>query len=251
MEFRETTGDRASTLLGGRLAFRQAATGYRSAIDPIVLAAATAPPVAAQVFDLGCGAGALSLCLLRRRGDLSVVGLDLDGQSVALARRNARDNGLRDRFQVISGDAADLPEALRQRSFDWAVSNPPFYRSGAGGRSADRAKTRAHQEDGLDLRAWIAVLLRRLRPGGGLTLVHRADRLPDLLAGLEGRAGAVRILPLWPKQGLPAKRVLVQARKGSRAPAALLPGLILHGSDGGYSAAAEAILRHGAALPME
>jgi tRNA1(Val) A37 N6-methylase TrmN6 len=61
----------------------------------------------------------------------------------------------------------------------------------------------------------------------------------------------VSILPLWPRDGVPAKRVIVQALKGSGAAQALLPGLVLHDTDGRYTAAADAILRDGAALTME
>ncbi len=237
-------------MLGGRITLLQPEQGFRVAIDSLLLAAAAEPPAGASLLDLGCGAGAAALCLLARRPDLRVVGLELQEDLAELARRNAAANGFAEAFLPERGDAAALPEALRRRSFCWAISNPPYFASGSGGDSPLPSRSRANQESSLTLAGWIEVMLRRLQPGGGLTLVHRADRLPAILAALEGRAGAIRVLPLWPKAGQPAKRVLVAARKGARAPAQLLPGLVLHQADGRFTAEAEAILRDGAALPL-
>jgi tRNA1(Val) A37 N6-methylase TrmN6 len=79
-------------------------------------------------------------------------------------------------------------------------------------------------------------------------VVYRCDRLDDLLAALAGKVGEIVVLPLWPKSGRPAKRVLLRARKGVNSPLCLLPGLVLHEEDGRYTPAAEAILRDGAGL---
>ena len=88
-----------------------------------------------------------------------------------------------------------------------------------------------------------------------ITLIHRADRLDDILARLHGRAGAITVFPLWPRGlngggGTAAKRVLVQARKGVKSPMKLAPGLVLHEADGGYTAAASRVLRDGAGLDL-
>jgi tRNA1(Val) A37 N6-methylase TrmN6 len=87
-----------------------------------------------------------------------------------------------------------------------------------------------------------------LQPKGTLVVVHRADRLDELLAALRGKVGEITVFPLWPKAGRPAKRVLVRARKGVATPLALLPGLVLHEDDGRYTPIAQAVLRDGAAL---
>lgn len=88
------------------------------------------------------------------------------------------------------------------------------------------------------------------RPGGSATLVHRADALGEILAALEGRFGAAVVLPLHPRDGEPASRVLVQALKGSRAPLELRHGLVLHNADHGFRPEVDAILRGGAPLPI-
>jgi tRNA1(Val) A37 N6-methylase TrmN6 len=89
-----------------------------------------------------------------------------------------------------------------------------------------------------------------LKQDGLLTLIHRADRLGDVLAALQGRAGDLIVFPLWPMAGRPAKRVLIQARKGARGPLRLAPGLALHDPSGNFGRKAEDILRQGRALDL-
>ena len=93
---------------------------------------------------------------------------------------------------------------------------------------------------------WIGFLLRMVRAKGTITLIHRADRLDEILALLHGNAGETVVFPLWPKRGVAAKRVIVRARKGIRTPLTVSPGLVLHEADGTYTEEADAILRGGA-----
>jgi len=237
-------------LLGGRVRLRQPEAGYRVAVDPVLLAAAVAPSPGAAVLDLGCGVGAAALCLLARRPDLQVAGLELQPELADLARQNARLNGCEARFVVHCGDAA-LPQAgLAEGSFDAVLSNPPHLAAGSGRPSKHGGRSLAHLESSLDLAGWIGRALDYLKPRGTLSLVHRADRLPALLAALQGRAGGLAVYPLWPRAGRPARRILLAAVKGSRAPARLLGGLVLHGAGNGFTPEAEAVLRHGAALDL-
>jgi tRNA1(Val) A37 N6-methylase TrmN6 len=106
--------------------------------------------------------------------------------------------------------------------------NPPFHRADAATRSRDAGRDAAHREEGADLAAWIAAGLRRLRQGGSISLIHRMERLPEILAALTGPAGGIEALPVAARDGRPAGRVLVRARKGSRAPFTLFPPLTMH-----------------------
>ncbi|MSP49202.1 MAG: methyltransferase domain-containing protein [Alphaproteobacteria bacterium] len=226
-------------LLGGRVRLRQPRDGYRAAIDPVLLAAAVRARPGERVLDLGTGAGAAALCLMARVEDLTVVGLEVDPTTAALARENAALNG-RDRFTVRDGDVTRLPAGLR--GFDRAMVNPPFLEAGRADPPPDPGRRRAHVDaDGLD--AWVEAALKAVSPGGAVTFIQRADRLADLLTLLQGRAGGIVVAPLWPKAGEAAKRVIVEARAGVRTPLRLLPGLVLHAPDGRYTEPAEAILR--------
>lgn len=238
----------ADALLGGRLRLHQPAEGYRAAIDPVLLAAAVPAVPGERLLELGLGSGAAALCLLARVPGCRVVGLELQPELAALARRNAEANGLAGRLEVVEGDLRRLPPGLG-RGFDRVFANPPFHDAASPAPGAQRAA--AHHAAAGSLADWVAAGLRCLGPRGTLSLILRCDRLPETLAALEGKAGELRLLPLWPKPGRPAKRLLLQARKGARAPLALLPGMLLHEADGGFTLAAEAVLRDAAALPLD
>jgi tRNA1(Val) A37 N6-methylase TrmN6 len=126
------------------------------------------------------------------------------------------------------------------------MTNPPFHDAQATDASPDEAKARATIE--ADLAGWVKAAAVLLAPRGTLTVIYRADRLDALLAALAPRFGGVAILPLWPRDGKPAKRILLRAMLGSRAPLTLHPGLALHGEGNRYTQAAEAILRDAAPL---
>lgn len=244
---------RLDYLLGGRVRLWQPVQGYRAATDPVLLAASLAPRPGASVLELGLGAGAASLCLAARLPGLALAGLELQPGYAALARLNAALNGAA--LAVWQGDVAALPAALRARSFDQVLLNPPYF---APGTSASPTPHRdlAQREGAADLGAWIGAGLARLHPGGWLSLIHRAERLGDILAALTPRAGDIAIRPLAAREGRAAKRVLVAARKGARGPLRLLAPLVLHAGpahleDGDdFTATARAILRDAAALEM-
>jgi tRNA1(Val) A37 N6-methylase TrmN6 len=236
------------SLLGGRVRLVQPRRGYRAAIDPVLLAAAVAAAPGETVLDAGCGTGAAALCLAARLPAVRVVGLERDPAMAALARAGVAASGLGERVRVVEGDLLAAPSELRRVVFAWVMSNPPYLPAVHGRSPADPGR-RAARVESVALSGWVAACLTRLAPGGRLVLVHRADRLPALLAALEGRAGEITVLPLWPRPEAAAVRVLVRARKASRAPARLLPGLVLHHPDGRSTEAARAVLRGAQPIP--
>lgn len=238
----------ADGLLGGKVIFYQPAEGYRAAIDPVLLAAAVPARAGDHVLDLGAGAGAASLCLARRVPECRVTGLEIDPALVSIARTNAAENGFGEWLEFFAGNVAAPPFELRPGSFDAVMLNPPYRPEETGTPSPDGRKQRANEEGEADLRVWLGTALEMVKTKGSIVIVHRADRLDAIVSLLHGKVGELAILPLWPKAGKPAKRLIVRARKGLRTGAALLPGLVLHEADGKYTAAAEAVLRDGAAL---
>lgn len=235
-------------LLGGRVSLAQPPSGYRAAIDPVMLAAAVSASPGDSILDLGCGAGAGALCLLARVPGIRVTGLDLQIDLVRLAGENAKRNGVANRFLPMMGDVARLPPRLAPASFDHVMCNPPYMKAGAARASANPGRDTANREGAAGLAVWISAALTMVRAKGWITFIHRADRLDDLLAALHGRASDIAVFPLWPGPGKPAKRVIVQARKGAASPLRFLPGMILHEPGGAYTAAADAILRDAAPL---
>ena len=235
--------------LGGRLRLWQPLVGYRAATDPVLLAAACAALAGQSVLDLGCGAGAAGLCLAARVPGIGLAGLEVQAGYATLARANAARN--RVAFEVHEGDVAGEPAALR-RGFDQVICNPPYYASG-GTPAADQGRDTALRE-AMPLRVWTECARRRLHPGGWLTLILGAERLGVALAALEGRMASVSILPLCPREGRAAVRVLIRARKGGRAALRLLAPMLLHagavhgGDREDYTPETQAVLREIAAI---
>ncbi len=234
--------------LGGRLVIRQPRNGYRAGSDPLFLAAAVPGRDGQTVLDLGCGVGTASLCLLTRLTGIQAVGLELQPELAELARANADANGLGERLRVELGDITAPPPGVPYHAFDHVITNPPWYEPGTIRPPAAASKAIGHMEE-VSLAEWLKQAVRFLKPKGRLFVVHRADRLGDILAGLNPlRVGEIRVFPLWPKAGKAATRVVVAARKDARTPLEVQPGLVLHHDDGSYTAIADSILRDGAGL---
>ena len=234
-------------VLGGRLRLLQPRTGHRFGHDAILLAAAVSATAGECAVELGSGVGAAGLALAARIPGLSVSLVEIDARLAELARENARRNGLADRVCTHCLDATALAvEAdIAAASFDHVLSNPPFNDPARHSASPDPARRSAHI--GADLRPWIATAVRLLRPQGSLTLIYRADGLPDVLNALAADFGSIVVVPIFPKPSAAAIRVVVRAIKGSSGALTLGPGLLLN-EDGRPTQAAEAILREGGAL---
>lgn len=237
-------------LLGGRLALLQPRAGFRAGSDAVLLAAAVPARAGESVLDLGCGVLAAGLCLALRVPGIELVGLEIQPAYAALARANAARNAVP--ALVVEGDLARPPPGVACRGFDHVLTNPPFL-ADPGTPAGDAGRDLARRETA-PLARWLDAALRRLRPGGRLTLIQRTGRLDAALAALAGRAGDIVILPLAPRPGATARRVILSARKGARGPLRLAAPFVLHdgpahdGDRDSYSAAAAAVLRGGAAL---
>ncbi|HYB09692.1 MAG TPA: methyltransferase [Alphaproteobacteria bacterium] len=238
-------------LLGGGVRLIQQASGYRVAIDPVLLAAAVPAAAGDHVLDAGAGVAAAALCLAARVAGARVSGLESQRSLVRLANENAGLNGMTDRVTVMEGDLLRPPPRLAPGSFDHVMANPPYLEPARASIPADPGKAAANVEGAAGLGAWIAFCLTMVKDKGSVTIIHRADRLDALLAALHRKSGEIVVFPLWPMaDGRPAKRVIVRARKGVASPTRLAAGLVLHGADGAYTPAAEAVLRQGAPLDL-
>jgi FkbM family methyltransferase len=242
-------------LLDGRLLLSQPRKGHRAGSDAILLAAAIPELGEGPLLDIGAGVGTVGLAVALAQPALRVVLVERDPDLAALAERNIADNAVSARVSAICADieapAATLAAAgLQPGYFACVAMNPPFFAPGDTRPSPVPNRRAAHVADG-GLEAWLKAARRLLRPDGRLCLIHRADALPEILAGLSRGFGAVAIRPIHPAAGGPAVRVLVTASRGSRKPAALLPALLLHDEEGRFTPESEAIHRGRARLAAQ
>jgi tRNA1(Val) A37 N6-methylase TrmN6 len=232
-------------MLGGRIRIRQPARGYRVNVDTLLLAAAVEAPAGARLMEAGCGVGAALIAVAKRSENTRLLGVERDTNMASIARENVAINAMSDRVDIATGDALD-------KTADWGVFdavfvNPPFDTEGEGRAPAEPRRHAHIADESID--RWVAALADRLTGGAALTMIHRAGKLPEILGALQGRLGGVEVIPIRPTAHEPAKRILVRARKGSRAPFKLHRGLDLHDGQGAkYTPEAEAILRGEAIL---
>jgi tRNA1(Val) A37 N6-methylase TrmN6 len=248
---RETSED---AVLGGRLRLRQPLSGHRVGHDAILLAAATGGRAGEQAVDLGAGVGAAGLALAARVPGLKVTLVEIDAVLSRLAAENAQLNRLDDRVRALACDAEGLDAlaaaGLAAGSADRVLMNPPFHDARRHNVSPDVRRRLAHAgEPGL-LERWIASAAWLLKPGGVLTLIWRADELEEVLGALAGTFGGLAVLPVEPREGAAAIRVLVRAVKAGTGVPVHLPALILNDAQGRPTQAAEAVLRGGQPLTL-
>lgn len=230
-----------NALLGGRVRLLQPAKGYRVAIDAVLLAAATEARPGDRILDLGAGVGAVGLCLAVRVPGCTVTGVELQPALAELARRNAELNGLEARLSVV---VHDLAKPLPLRGFDHVVSNPPYLAAAVADPSPNASKALATVESSADLQRWLTVAVGAAKPAGTVLLIHRADRLEEIERGLAALGWSDLTIKRLPR----APRVLIRARRADRLERREATPLMLHRADGGYTDAAEAVLRGGAPL---
>ena len=209
---------------------RQPVRGHRAGTDAVLLASGVPAGFAGLAYDVGAGVGTAGLGVASRCDAARVGLIELDPLSVALARDNVLTNELADRVAVHACDLFTAAAALEKA--DLVITNPPFYESGAVRASPDARRRMAHVGASGGTSAWVAACLALLAPRGTILIMHRTAALPTLLQALARRAGGVTLLPIHTRLDLPAKRILVRAVVGSRAPLTLLSGFALNGPAG-------------------
>ena len=237
--------------LGGKLHLWQPRRGYRAGVDPVLLAACIPAKAGQTVLELGCGVGAASLCLAARVPGVSLIGVELQENYAALARRNAAD--LACDMTVITADLRALPADIRQVQADHVIMNPPYF-DRATGTAADNHGRDVAFAGRTPLSDWLSVGISRLRPKGLLTIIQRINRLPETLAGLDSRVGSVVVQPIAARNATPPHLFIAQCKHSGRAPFRMCAPLVMHlgdahdGDRDSYTPAINDVLRIGAAL---
>jgi tRNA1(Val) A37 N6-methylase TrmN6 len=234
-------------LLNRQVKLEQPKAGFRVAIDTVFLASAVPAMTGENILDMGCGVGGAMLCVACRVDGLCGTGVEIQQELVEICRRNFARNGFAVDLRVRQGDVLSLPVELRE-VFDHVMINPPFHQEARHDVSENRIKKTANTEKNGDLILWLGAAGAALKTAGTLTVIHRADRRDEIVSHLHEIFGSVEVLELVPRQGEEPKRIIVRARKGNKSGVHLCAPLVLHKPEGGYTNAAEDILRHTKAL---
>lgn len=241
--------------LGRKFQLLQPKKGLRAGSDALFLAASV-PAVSGQtVLEAGVGTGAAALALLTRVPKISVVGVEQHPLHADLARQNAELNQVSERLSIIEGDILEPKTAALAvdvvSSFDHTMANPPYYAPEHSRSSKTASRQAAHFMPPGSLAKWVETLCRLTKPGGTVNFIHRADAAPELLAAMSACLGGLMVLPLCPKDGEPAIRIIVRGTKASSAPMKLLSALTLHDAAGAHTCQSEAVLRSCEALDLD
>jgi tRNA1(Val) A37 N6-methylase TrmN6 len=232
-------------VLDKKLRLLQPEQGFRTSLDTIMLAAACPAKNGDHLLDAGCGVGAAGFCVAQRLDSLKLTGVDIDAEFIDMATKNAEINNFSEERTAFH--CADIDQFRRQDTpiFDHIISNPPYLNAGEYLNSPHEKKAIAigHEGSGFTLEGWIRALHRLVKPKGSVTIIHRADYTDQIIKAFGHRFGAVEIIPLWPKQGRQAKRVIIRALKDRKDPCKILPGILLHNDNETYSDIAEDSLR--------
>lgn len=237
--------------LGGLLQILQPQKGYRAGMDAVLLAAAVPATASELILEAGSGVGVAALCLARRVRGVQVMGLEIQQNLVAIAENNAQRNGLTSDVTFVVGDILKTPASVKSMSFDHFMCNPPYFDQPGAYRRSEAGKEVSNMGTGAQLEDFIQWGLRRLKPKGRITLIHRAERLEEIISLFHGKVGDIRVCPIWPRLGDAAKRVIVSGQNGAKSPLKLLAGFAMHEPGRRYSREAERYLRDGAAISLE
>ncbi|OKL45242.1 tRNA1(Val) (adenine(37)-N6)-methyltransferase [Pseudovibrio exalbescens] len=247
--------------LDGKVMIEQPAKGrHRAGLDAVYLAACLPDTTTGHVMDLGTGVGSAAFCAAWRLPQITVTGVELDPVVAELARRGLRlseNKSFANRVRILEADITakgSLRHAngLHPLQADHVIMNPPYYDSSRFRVTPQKDRAPAHALDERGLEPWMRTAKDLLKEGGSLTVIFRADGLHDLLDTMQGRFGAIDVIPLRPTATSAATRVIIRATCQSKSGLRLLPGFTLHKGQGeDFTEQATAVMRHGKGLSIE
>ncbi len=232
------------TGFGGIRVIQNKGSGY--GIDAVLLAAFAAGETGAKglggdspgmlrIADLGTGCGVAAFILHHKIGGADVTGYDMNADAIDRARRACLMNGLAEDISFVCSDVKDI-EAASQT--DAVITNPPYFRrtpDEPGAADPDERYTARH-ETTADIYDFAAAAARLLRDGGHLYMVHRPDRLADIITGMRSAGIEPKEMqPVVPEAGKAANIVLIHGIKGAGAELRMLPQIAVHEAGGGYT----------------
>jgi tRNA1Val (adenine37-N6)-methyltransferase len=243
-------GETVDEILGGRLQIIQKKRGYRFSLDALLLAHFAVLRDGDDLIDLGTGGGIIALILAQRVHCGRVLGIDVQDELVAIAKRNVILNGLAGQIEIRRGDVRRPEFLCDPQSFSVAVFNPPYRRLRSGRMNPDPEKAVARHEIAGTAAEFLAAAVHVLRPEGRVYAIYPATRMVQLLARMrEFRIEPKRLRLVHSCPGGSGAFVLVEGVKEGREGLKVLPPLCIHERRGGYTSEMTEIFRDLSAFP--
>lgn len=195
--------------------------------DSFALGYFARPSRGSSVCDLGCGTGLLGTLLLAREETLAIENIEINKAAAALARCTFEENGWADRAHLRVGDLRNTAVLPAAGSIDYVLSNPPYFPQGSGASTQNNARRIAREESACTLADICAAARRVLRWGGRFALVHRAERLTDVLCAMrENGIEPKRLRFLTRAAGAAPSLLLVEGKRGGKSGLIIEPPLV-------------------------
>ena len=189
-----------------------------------------------NVLDIGCGNAPIPL-ILSTKTSAFITGVEIQPDVYDMARRSVSINNLDDRINIVNDDINNYASNIESDSFDVITCNPPFFKVSPGSNfNESEYKVIARHEVKLDLNQLFKISRKLLKNGGVVSIVHRPDRLIDIISVMrENNIEPKRLRFIYPKDGRKCNMILVEGSKNGNSGLKILPPLITHNSDGSYT----------------
>jgi tRNA1Val (adenine37-N6)-methyltransferase len=245
-------GETVDEILGGRLRVIQKKSGYRFSIDALLLAHFVILKEGEDCIDLGTGSGVVALILACRRSRGRILGIDIQEEFVAMAKRSVEMNRLAGHVEIRRGDVRHPETICAPFSFDAAVFNPPYRRLRSGRTNPNPAKAAARHEIEGTAADFLTAAAHALRDGGRAYTIYPARWMVEMVSRMRAsRIEPKRLRVVHSRPGGVGEFILVEGAKGGREEMTVLPPLTIYGEGNGYTAAMAAIFRDLAAFPAK
>lgn len=235
-KFKLLQDERLDDLVRGGLRIIQSPTAFCFSMDAVLVANFASVKKNDRIVDLGTGTGVIPLLLSTRGRINKIVGLEIQPESVERARRSVAGNGLEDLIEIIPGDIREAESILGVGKFDLVISNPPYLPVGRGERNRTGPIAIARHEVLCDLQDVILAASRLVKYGGRVALVHRPERLPDIIIQMDQcRLKPKRLQMVYPKPGKKPIMVLVEAQLGGNPELIAMEPFFVYDEKGNYT----------------
>ncbi len=201
--------------------------------DAILLSSFARPR--GSVVDLGTGTGIIPLRITGLHKLDLVYGIEIQEEVADMATRSVALNGLEEKIKILHMDIKDLKDVFPKSTIDTIVSNPPYIKEGGGLVNPDENFALSRHEIGCSLEDIVEISAYLLKPLGKMYMVHRPDRLVDILYIMREKAIEPKSIQfVYSKDGSKPKLILIEGVKGGRPDLTFYKNLIIYNDDGTY-----------------